>query len=231
MDDVRIKEKIRKLIQMTKSANQHEAAIAAAKVQQMLSEHNLTMEVVQLNTATMCAQESKCKTRQALEDWAYILAGKTSKAFDCDFYHDRSFGYTVFIGVGVDSEICSWMYGYLYKTLLKLASEHLRSKECRRLRAKKSIYAAGEAFLRGAVSIIADRLQNQKKDSPVTPGTLVISKSSIIKEAMPPDLRTKKISTHSLMREGDWFAGRQSGAGVSLSTPISNTGKSNIALN
>ena len=57
MDDTRIKDKIRKLIQMTKSANQHEAAIAAAKVQQMLSEHNLTMESVQLNTAKMCAQE------------------------------------------------------------------------------------------------------------------------------------------------------------------------------
>ena len=231
MDDVRIKEKIRKLIQMTKSANQHEAAIAAAKVQQMLSEHNLTMGSVQLNTATMCAQESKCKTRQALEDWAHILAGKTSKTFDCDYYHDRSFGYTVFIGVGVDSEVCSWMYGYLYKTLLKLASEHLRSKECRRLRAKKSIYAARETFLRGAVSIIADRLQSQKKVYPVTPGTLVISKSNAIKEAMPPDLRTKKVSSLSLMREGDWCAGRQSGAGVSLSTPISNTGKSNIALN
>lgn len=231
MDDTRIKDKIRKLIQMTKSANQHEAAIAAAKVQQMLSEHNLTMESVQLNTAKMCAQESKCKTRQALEDWAYILAVRTSKAFDCDYYHDRSFGYTVFIGVGVDSEVCSWMYGYLYKTLLKLSSEYLRSKECRRLRAKKSIHAAREAFLRGAVSIISDRLQSQKRICPVTPGALVLSKSNAIKEAMPSELRTKQVSSLSLMREGDWYAGRLSGAGVSLSTPISDTGKNHIALN
>ena len=68
---------------------------------------------------------------------------------DCDYYHERVSGNTVFVGVGVDSEVCSWMYGYLYKTLLKLSSEHLRSKECRRLRAKKQSMLLVKLFCAG----------------------------------------------------------------------------------
>ena len=42
----RIIDRIRKLLRLSQSANPHEAALAAQRVQQMLSEYNLTMDSI-----------------------------------------------------------------------------------------------------------------------------------------------------------------------------------------
>ena len=127
MDQGRIIERIRKLLRLSESANPHEAALAAQRVQQMLSEHNLTMESIGRDAETDKARQVNRKTRKELEKWAHALASHTANAFDCQYFHDPNTGETSFVGVGVDPEVCGWMYGYLYKTLLRLASEHTPS--------------------------------------------------------------------------------------------------------
>ena len=168
MDQDRIIERIRKLLRLSQSANPHEAALAAERVQQMLSEYNLTMDSIGCDAETTSTRQVNRKTRKVLEKWAYALASRTARVFDCKYYHDPNTGGTSFVGVGVDPEVCGWMYGYLYKTLLRLASEHMRGPARRR-----KIEARGSelfSFRRG-------RRDQQSNDCPEESGSGYIRRS------------------------------------------------------
>lgn len=94
------------------------------------------------------------------------------------------------VGVGADPEVCGWMYGYLYKTLLRLASEHMRGP-ARRLRSAKSKREARNSFLFGAVDVISSRMIAQKKVAPVTSDALVPVKDALIRAAMPDQFENR----------------------------------------
>lgn len=227
MDRERIIDRIRKLMRLSQSANPHEAALAAQRVQQMLSEHNLTMESVGGAAEEQVAQCVSSRTRQRLEGWAFVLAQGVSGAFDCSYYHDGDRGRTVFIGVGADPEVCGWMYGYLYSTLLRLASAHMRGP-ARRLRSSTSKREARASFLFGAVDIIRYRLARQKQDTPITPGALVPMKERLIAAAMPADLKVRDIN-RSHIREQDRLAGMLSADRIPLSMPLAGEACRSIA--
>ena len=212
-------DRIRKLLRLSQSDNPHEAALAAQRVQQMLSEYNLTMESIGHDSETAGARRINRKTRKALEKWAYALASRTARVFDCKYYHDPNTGETSFVGVGADPEVCGWMYGYLYKTLLRLASEHMRGP-ARRLRSAKSKREARNSFLFGAVDVISSRMIAQKKVAPVTSDALVPVKDALIKAAMPDSLKIGAPIKPDESRLQDRWAGMLSAEHISLSTPV-----------
>lgn len=217
MEENRIIERIRKLLRLSRSENPYEAAFAAERVQRMLSEYNLTLEGI-VDEETEKARQINHKTRKDLEEWAHILAGRTASVFDCQYFHDPNTGETSFVGVGADPEVCGWMYGYLYKTLLRLASEHMRGP-ARRLRASKSKREARKSFLLGAVAVISHRMAEQKKETPVTSFALVPVKEGLIRAAMPDDLKTNELHIGKL-RDNDRLCGMMAAEGIPLSTPV-----------
>ena len=218
----RIIDKIRKLLRLSSSSNEHEAAAAAAKAQELLSEYNLSLDsmITEECASEMTASRAYKKTRQRLESWAYTLASGVSNAFDCKYYHDPDVGETVFVGCEPDTSVCSWTYGYLYKTLLSLASAHMRGP-ARRLRSTRSKKAARLSFLLGAVMVISRRLKDQKKATPITPGMLVPFKEAAISKAMP-ELR-ERAAPKTKIRDLDFEAGMDAGHAIHLSTPLSTT--------
>ena len=214
----RIIEKVRKLLALSQSDNAHEAAAAAAKAQELLAEHNLSMADVPAEDArSICATKVNAKTRQRLEDWAFRLAAYTAEAFDCRYLHYAD-GQTAFFGVGADPEVCAWTYRYLYKTLLRMGSSYLRSPQCRRLRVRRSKDKARASYLLGAVSVVGVRLKQQHERTPVTEGALVPIKEEAIRDAMP-EFETKQLKPFSA-READLTNGIKDGQGIPLSTPL-----------
>jgi hypothetical protein len=218
MGHKRIIDKIRKLLRLASSDNEHEAAAAAAKAQALLSEYNLSMtEVAEQDGQRMGATRAHARTRQRLEPWAFLLARITADAFDCDYFHSLD-GYTVFVGVGADQEVCAWTYVYLYKTLLRMGSAYL-SGPCKRLRTNKSRSAARESYLKGIVFVLRLRLEEQKQRTPVTESALVPVKRSHIEAAMPDDVRIKK-SKEKRLRDNDFSQGMRDGHEIPLSRPL-----------
>ena len=185
----------------------------------MLSEYNITMDSIGCDAETASARRVDRKTRKALEKWAYVLAARTARVFDCDYYHNEFTGETSFVGVGADPEVCGWMYGYLYKTLLRLASEHMRGP-ARRLRSAKSKREARNSFLFGAVDVISSRMIAQKKVAPVTSDALVPVKDALIRAAMPDNLKIGTPIKPCESRPQDWLAGMSSAERIPLSTPV-----------
>lgn len=223
MERTDIIKRIQKLLSLSASDNEHEAASAAAKAQALLSKHNLEMtDIPDMDSGAGKAEEAKSRTRKKLERWAFNLARVTADAFDCDYYHSYD-GHTVFIGVGVDQEVCAWTYTYLYRTLLRMGSTYLRT-ECRRLRSNRSKKTARESYLRGVVHTIHQRLQEQKQQTPVTEFGLVAVKESAIADAMPNTVQTKRFKPEK-PRDRDLYKGMRDGRSISLSTPLNAASK------
>lgn len=225
MERDRIIARIRKLLRLSHSANPFEAALAAERVQQMLSDYNLTMEsIVDEETE---AHSIRRKTRKRLEDWAYRLASRTADAFDCQYYHDMGTGETIFVGVGADPEVCGWMYSYLYRALMRLASAYLNEQDMKES-SEKARREARTSFLFGAVSVVADRMCAQKKRAPITTGALVPVKESIINAAMPDGIVSRKPKRRHLQKKAK-LAGQMAGMRIPLSTPLSREAACGIA--
>jgi hypothetical protein len=217
MDRERIIERVHKLLSLSSSDNEHEAAAAAAKVQMLLSEYNLSTSDIPELEQDAKAEKANARTRQRLEQWAYSLARVTADAFDCSTYHSSD-GYTFFVGVGADQEVCAWTYGYLYKTLLRMGSAYLRM-ECGRLRKNASRKTARESYLHGVVHTIQKRLEAQKQETPVTSSALVPVKQSLIQAAMPDDLKPARFKAARL-RSSDFLQGMWDGQDIPLSAPL-----------
>jgi hypothetical protein len=227
MEHKDIIDKIRKLLSLSRSSNVHEAAAATAKVMELLAKYNLKMESVTPEDNKPSAVKVHRKTRQKLENWAFALADSVSSVFDCYYYHKSRTGETVFVGIGANPEVCGWMYGYLYRMLLRLASAYLRA-DCRHLRSNASKKTARNSFLMGAVNTIYSRLKRHKKETPVTSDALVPFSKDIIAAAMP-EITSRPTPTGKI-RMDSWGAGVTAGAAVSLYTPIKNAASQQLAL-
>jgi hypothetical protein len=211
----RLIDRVRKLLNLAASANEHEAAAAATKAHALLVEYNLTLADVGEETRSACATKSKTKTRKNLESWAFDLAAYTSKAFDCAYYHSSD-GRTTFVGVGADAEVCAWTFGYLYKTLLRMASTYMRDKWCYTKKAQRQMRAS---YLIAATIIVGKRLREQKQAAPVTSDALVPVKAEAVKAAMPDDVRERNFKEQPLDADSV-VAGVMAGHSISLATPV-----------
>ena len=100
-------EKIKKLLALANSSNEHEAALAASHAQRLLSEHNLAMADIEAANKPEKADKVEASVSKTLPKWLRILSASVSAAFDCQAVHYPSTGKMVFIGVGADVQIAA----------------------------------------------------------------------------------------------------------------------------
>ena len=150
--------RVRKLLNLSTSTNEHEAVAAAAKAQELLSKYNLKMsEIPNHDQSAMKAEESRVRVRKMADEWMYVLSDYTAKAFDCDYYHTSGvYGHMVFIGVGADSEVCAWTYEYIYTQLKRMVTKkYERLIKSNRLKRESYLRAAVYSITTSAVSPLA----------------------------------------------------------------------------
>ena len=206
--------RVRKLLNLSASANEHEAIAAAAKAQELLSKYNLKMsEIPSHDQSAMKAEESRVRVRKMADEWMYVLSDYTAKAFDCDYYHTSGvYGHMVFIGVGADSEVCAWTYEYIYTQLKRMVTKKYG-------RLTKSNRLKRESYLRAAVYSVGEWLLATKKLNKITSEALVPVKRGAIDALMPKDIRERVFRAVA----ADFSAsidGRRDGETIPLSTPV-----------
>ena len=183
MDKSAIIEKVRKLLALSNSSNEHEAALAARHVQRLLSEHNLAMSDIEAGVENSTADRVDLTVARNLPKWVRALSGGIGSAFDCQVLHVPSRGSLVFIGVGADPQIASYTFTYLERTVRKLCASYLKTvsgSNC----SKRQRELARQSYYLGAVSAISSNLREQKQQTPVTPNALVPVKDALILAAM-----------------------------------------------
>ena len=184
MENTPILQKIKKLLALSKSANEHEAALAAAHAQRLLSEHNLAMADVGDTTPPEKADCQATPSTKAPPKWVVALAGVVAVAFDCRVVRFRAESKLVFVGVGPDPQVACFTYQFLLGRLKKLSSAYIRNQFQGRVVAGTIKEQFRRSYLLGAVATISQRLKDQKQQTPVTSMALVPIKNGLIQRTI-----------------------------------------------
>ena len=183
MDKLPIIEKIKKLLALANSSNEHEAALAAGHAQRLLSEHNLAMADIEASNKPDKADKVETAVSKILPKWLRHLSAGVSSAFDCQAIHHPATGKMTFIGVGADVQIAVYTFTYLDRTVRKLCSTYMKNHVSSAI-ANRQRELMRQSYYLGAVSTINGRLREQKVQTPVTTGALVLVKEGLIRQAM-----------------------------------------------
>jgi len=183
MDKNPIIEKIKKLLALSASSNEHEAALAASHAQRLLSAHNLAMADIEAERKPELADKVETAAAKNLPKWARHLSGSVCAAFDCQAIHHPATGKLTFIGVGADVQIAAYTFSFLDRTVRRLCSQYMKCAVIASTPSRQRELMRQSYYL-GAVSTITVRLREQKQQTPVTPGALVPVKEGLIKRAM-----------------------------------------------
>lgn len=119
-------DKIRKLMALSQSPNEHEAALAAARARDILDKYDLSLTEVEMNDEEIVEHRVDTGTRNA-PLWMGRLAVSVSKAFNCRVF--KIYGIMVFCGTKPDTQVSEYTYMFLFRTVKRLCKEHKASLE------------------------------------------------------------------------------------------------------
>lgn len=207
-------EKIKKLLALANSSNEHEAALAAGHAQRLLAEHNLAMADIEASHRPDKADKVETAVSKTLPKWMRHLSAGVSDAFDCQAVHHPAAGKMTFIGVGADVQITAYTFAYLDRTVRKLCGAYMKGQALSTT-AGRHRELMRQSYYLGAVSTIISRLREQKSETPVTTGALVPVKEGLIRQAMNEigTLRTMR-SRRSYINSDAYACGQADGGEV-----------------
>jgi hypothetical protein len=216
MEKTPIIEKIKKLLALANSSNEHEAALAAGHAQRLLSEHNLAMADIEAAHRPDKADKVETSVSKSLPKWMRHLSAGVSTAFDCQAIHHPATGKMTFIGVGADVQIAAYTFIYLDRTVRKLCSNYMKRHVSSTI-ANRHRELMRLSYYLGAVSTLCTRLREQKVQTPVTTGALVPVKEGLIRQAMNEigNLRTMR-SRKSYINSDAYTKGQADGGQVGI---------------
>ena len=216
MENTPIIEKIKKLLALANSSNEHEAALAAGHAQRLLSEHNLAMADIEAAHQPDKADKVETTVSKSLPKWLRHLSAGVSSAFDCQAIHHPATGRMTFIGVGADAQVAAYTFTYLERTVRKLCGGYMKQHAAGTL-ANRHRELMRQSYYLGAISTITGRLKEQKLQTPVTSGALVVVKEGLIRQAMHEigNVRTLH-SRRSYINSDAYSSGQTDGSSVGI---------------
>ncbi len=215
----RIIERVRKLLALSNSSNEHEAALAAAHAQRLLAEHNLAMSELEMQEEG--AGEVELQVARTVPKWLSSLFATVANAFDCFpiVTTIQTCSRLRFIGVGDDPGVAACTLEYLMKELRRLASLYLRALDSRSGKLSAvSRERVRSSYLLGGVHGVRQALQAQKAQTPTTSTALVPVKDALIRQYREEhlgQLRTRR-SRSSTVLSAAFHQGRQDGASLQI---------------
>lgn len=224
----RIIERVRKLLALSNSSNEHEAALAAAHAQRLLAEHNLAMSELEMQEEG--AGEVELQVARTVPKWLSSLFATVANAFDCFpiVTTTPACSRLRFIGVGDDPGVAACTLEYLMKELRRLASLYLRIQDNKAVRlSATSRERVRSSYLLGGVHGVRQAMQAQKAQTPTTSTALVPVKDALIRQYREEhlgQLRTRR-SRSSTVLSAAFHQGRQDGASLQIRPALDSSSK------
>jgi hypothetical protein len=163
-------QKVKKCLALSKSANEHEAALALKKAHELMKEYNITESDVEI--ADVSEEKTKAGAGTSPVGWEVGLANVVAEAFSCRAIFDSNYnfnkwkpeGFWKFIGASISPELSKFAFDVLYRQLKKERSEYIKRKLYRCKRANKT--ARADAFCRGWVQTVRGLVREFANYSP-----------------------------------------------------------------
>jgi len=142
-----IKNKIRKLLALSKSPNENEAAAALEKANKLMEEYSLDETEIHFESAGV-------KSTKTYTLWRTIIANAVTWLYGCYSYRDQDTGERIFSGESLDVFMASEMFAYLTKAIERCAKTNIR---------KNAKYKFRQSFKTGMARRIYDRIMQLGK--------------------------------------------------------------------
>ncbi|GAA4825477.1 DUF2786 domain-containing protein [Algivirga pacifica] len=148
--------KIKKLLALSKSTEQHEAALALQRCRELMDKHGIQMDDLQVLDIEEQITEKGMKSRKP-NQYSVHLANMIAQLFQCGVYWQTKIQYglyddkpiyhvyPVFYGKDPYYSICCYTFDVLYKKLTKARNDYKSNSKAKRARktAMKDSFALG----------------------------------------------------------------------------------------
>ena len=209
--------KIKKLLALSTSSNPNEAALAAAKAQELLMQHNLTMS--QIETHGQESQYCEAFVKTGSRVWQRLLLAVIARNNFCESIYDPRMKSAVLIGEPHNQEVVIYLHQYLVGQLETMAAVAYKLSGTR-VHAKSWL----DSFYVGAINSIHERLEAQKREMAAASNackSLVIVKDAELQAAMYklyPHIRTARAKR--IRSSNGYHEGVEAGKRVTLNKAI-----------
>lgn len=226
-----ILEKVKNLLELSKSSNEHEAASAAAEAQRLMIKHGI--ESVQLNSpkAPKTADRVIVDTG-SMNTWYSVLANHVAKATFCTVYKltgaGKSAQQIAICGFADDIAACNLLLTWLAQEINRLCDQQWEPLKSSGLSAN----AWKKSFRLGACVTIGQRLATDRE---LIKGELATATASTALVRLETYERQSQLAVKTFLaaegtrlcasrnagpKDGDGFArGREAGASINLNPP------------
>lgn len=179
-----IVERIQKLLALSQSSNEHEAAAALAKAQALLAEHNLSMAEVQVRAGVASSYIKSLYNLGSHDNWRRMLLHQIAKQNFCSVVLVGSTSVSM-IGETVNIQAVQAMYAFIVPQLEQYAHTSYRAYQ----RAGGFVAARTwkNNFFLGAVDAIKQRLEEERRAFEAASNacrSLVVVKDRDLREAV-----------------------------------------------
>lgn len=236
-----IKGKIKKLLSLSKSPNEHEAALALHKAQELLRKHNLSMEEVFSFTADN-VRENSAFSGKKVPTWIGWLASVVAETFGVRVYKNSQYldgrpqkREIRFIGFEADLMIAEHCFEYVRRGIesgYRGKRAELRSRGIKKFpRNFKNAYALGyiEA-VKEKMAQLARIQPRQDFQANEHVSSLPVVKQNAIDEYIKQHLNLGRARRSRMQLDrAAYMAGLEDGARIPISKPVTGTGPVAIA--
>jgi hypothetical protein len=156
--------KVRKLFELSRSSNENEAALAAAKARELLSAYNLTVADLPADQMQdyLGIAESTVHMGRVLQTWVKSLMLHVARGFECELIVRRQRGkdpIPSYIGTVADSQVAAYTCIFLYQELNRLVERAL--PQLKRKNGAWHPTTLKHSYLEGAVNRIGERFREE----------------------------------------------------------------------
>lgn len=213
-----MKEKIRKLLELSNSSNENEANAALAKANELMKEHNIKQS--ELESLEFDITEAHQDTVGQHFTWTPYLAYACAKLFDCKLVrHPDSRSFT-FVGEDENLIMSKSMYEHLFQAWKTICGiDYKEDRPHNRQRYRKS---HGYGFATRVLKRVEELTKERREEVTESTGKdLVPVRDSAIRQYMETKFRLKKAKSRGIMLNPDAAAkGNAAGEKVNLNRPI-----------
>ena len=217
MIDTTVLTKIKKLLALSTSSNPNKAALAAAKAQELLMQHNLTMSQVETHGSESQYCEAFVKTGSRV--WRRLLLTAIAQNNFCEVIYDPRIKSAALIGEPHNQEVVTYLHNYLVGQLEPMAATAYKLS-LTTMHAKSWL----DSFYVGAVNAIYERLVAQKNEMAAASNackSLVVVKDAKLQAAVRKFYPSIKTGQAKRIRSSNGYhEGVEAGKRVALSKAI-----------
>ena len=215
-------DKIRRLLALATSSNPHEAALAAAKAQELMLKYNVDQDELEKAAAANdsfkaepVGQEVGWEFGKTFPVWYLSLGSAMARSFLVKTYWTTGVGRIWVVGRESNRAAFKATWDYVRGAIQQLADSGwaaLTPEEKRQTHPRS--WKTG--FCTGAVNTIATRLRESDRDLPGGMAIVLRDRNKEVEAWMASNLALRKGASHSLKRADGYAEGKRAGWGVDL---------------